>query len=193
MAQDIAKKDKKTRMAKYDPENAHAWNVILAEVRKLKAGGQRQHEIAKTMGVNRDTVSRWLSEERGGERTTFGAMLRYADALGIPYNNLLAKGELKPEAAAVPATQFSKAVAKVLEGFAQDDDTTVTDIAKQTGLPAVEVNAALAGDTQPSLELFHQLCKAIGVKDTIVLNRAEKLIEEEEKDTTASAAATRSA
>lgn len=179
-------------MVMYDPENAHAWNVILTEVRKLKAEGLRQQEIAKKMGVKQDSISRWLNENRGGERTTFGAMLRYADALGIPYNNLLAKGELKPEAAAVPATQFSKAVAKVLEGFAQDDDTTVTDIAKQTGLPAVEVNAALAGDTQPSLELFHQLCKAIGVKDTIVLNRAEKLIEEE-KDTTASAAVTRSA
>lgn len=185
MAHVIDKKDKKQRMAKYDPENAHAWDVILSEVRKLQADGLRQHEIAKRMGVKQDSISRWLNENRGGERTTFGAMLRYADALGIPYNALLLKGELQSAAEAVPATQFNKAVGKVLEGFAKDDGMTITDIAKQASLPATEINAVLAGDTQPSLEQFHQICKAIGVKDTIVLNRAEKLVEEKEKDTTA--------
>lgn len=173
------KKDKKLRMAIYDPENAFAWDVILAEIRKLRASGLRQYEIAKKMRVNSDTVSRWLSEERGGERTTFGAMLRYADALGIPYNTLLQQGELTHDNKTLPST-FSKAASKVLEEYAQDDELTITDIAQQSQLPTIEVNAVLSGKTQPSLEQFHQLCKTIGVKATVVLNRAEKLTEKTE-------------
>lgn len=186
MTQAIDKKDNKLRMAKYDPENAYAWNIILSEVRKLAAQGLRQQEIAKKMGVKQDSISRWLKEERGGERTTFGAMLRYADALGIPYNNLLEQGGLSKKSSTLPATAFSKAVGNILNGFAQDDAMTIADIAKQANQSAIEVNAVIVGETQPSLEQFHQICKAIGVKDTIVLNRAEKLIEKEkEKDTSA--------
>lgn len=185
MAHVIDKKDKKLRMAKYDPENAHAWNVILTEVRKLNSEGLRQQEIAKKMGVKQDSISRWLKQERGGERTTFGAMLRYADALGIPYNDLLQKGKLVEDATALPPTKFSKAVGEVLEGFAQDDGTTLTDIANQTSIPVIDINSIFTGKIQPNLEQFHLICKAIGVKDTIVLNRAEKLADEEKRDTTA--------
>lgn len=186
------KKDKKLRMAKYDPENAHAWNIILTEVRKLKTEGLRQREIAKKMGVNRDTVSRWLSEERGGERTTFGAMLRYADALSIPYNSLLEKGSL---AIAEPThtTPFDKAVGKILESCAIDADLSVTDIAKKTALPSTEVNAIFAGEKAASLSALNSICAVIEVGATMILKRATKQLEQDHKDTTANAARTRSA
>lgn len=184
MTQDAQTKDNKVQMVMYDPENAYAWQQILNKVRKLYAEGHTQLAISQLMGVSRDTVGRWLSEERGGERTTFGAMLRYADALKIPYNTLLRNGSITTEKHQLPASAFSKAVGKILEGFAKDDEMTITDIAQQSNMLAMEVNAALAGETQLSIEQFHHLCKAIEVKATVVLNRAEKTLKE---DTTAKA------
>lgn len=187
MPQNSLKKDKKSRMAKYDPENAHAWNVILPEIKKLKADGLRHHEIAKKMGVNKDTVSRWLSEERGGERTTFGAMLRYADALSIPYNKLLIKGELKTDPHTVAVTTFDQEVGIVLEEFAKDADLTITDIAKKTNLSSVEINAVFMGNIPATPTFLDSICKVIEVGATMVLKRATKALEQKQKDTTAKA------
>jgi transcriptional regulator with XRE-family HTH domain len=191
MAQTMNKKAKKTRMAKYDPENAHAWNIILAEVKKLKASGLRQHDIAKKMGVKQDSISRWLNEERGGERTTFGAMLRYADALDIPYNELLKKGSLTV-AEPAKATSFDKAVVGILEEFASDDGLTLSDLAKKTQIPASHLNAVFSGEIEINVTMLHAICSAIDVGANLVLKRATKKLEQEQKDTTANAV-TRSA
>ncbi|MCT4627036.1 helix-turn-helix transcriptional regulator [Halodesulfovibrio sp.] len=189
MPQNSIKKDKKARMAKYDPENAHAWNIILAEVKKLKASGLRQHEIAKKMGVNKDTVSRWLSEERGGERTTFGAMLRYADALKIPYNELLRDNTFDTSTAQT-VTAYDLAVKNVLEEFAHDSDVTISDIAKKANLPAIEINAVFNGSLPLSPTIMNAVCSAVEVGESMVHKRATKKLEQEQKDTTASAVRT---
>ncbi|HAS90630.1 MAG TPA: hypothetical protein DCS48_15225, partial [Desulfovibrio sp.] len=50
---------------KYDPEAARIWGVILKSIRELRSTGATLDEIGKRLGVGRDTVSRWLREERG--------------------------------------------------------------------------------------------------------------------------------
>lgn len=189
VSQGMVKKDKNLRMAKYDPENAYAWSVILSVVRTLKAEGLRQHEIAKKMGVNRDTVSRWLSEERGGERTTFGAMLRYADALEIPYNELIQKGAITPVKPLSSTTAFDKEVGSILEAYAKDADLTITDLARKTDHTPSEINAVFSGDTPATLAMLNDICETIEVGATMVLKRATKSLQEKQKrDNTASAA-----
>lgn len=185
MTHAIDKKDTKLRMAKYDPENAHAWSVILPEVKKLKAQGLTQEQIAKKMGVKQDSVSRWLKQERGGERTTFGAMLRYADALGIPYNDLIKKGSLTSEKDSV-ITSFDKAVGKILEQCTMDADLTITDLSKKTTLSSTEINAVFTGEKAASLSVLNELCEIIEVGATMILKRAKKELAHQ-KDTTANA------
>lgn len=106
-------------MAKYDYENARAWAVIMDKIRQEYAAGNTQLAIAKKLGVTKVAVSRWLSEDRGGERTTFGDMLRYAKALGIPFSKLI--GEAQPT---FETTSFDKALATVLEQCTKDADLT---------------------------------------------------------------------
>lgn len=181
MSQDMNKKDKNLRMAKYDPENAYAWTVILSEVRNLKTKGLRQHEIARKMGVNRDTVSRWLSEERGGERTTFGAMLRYANALNIPYNKLIRAGTITPVDSQIKTTAFEKEIGATLESYATDADLTITDLAKKTTFTPSEINAVFSGAKPVPVAMLNEICEVIEVGATMVLKRATKSLKEKQK------------
>lgn len=83
-------------VTKHDPENAQAWAVIMAKILALRAQGKTMQEIGNMFGVGRDTVSRWISKEFGGEKTTFGDMLRYAKALDVPFEELLGKMSQPP-------------------------------------------------------------------------------------------------
>lgn len=185
------KKDNKRRMAKFDPENAYAWQIILDAIRGLRAQGKTQKEIAHQLGVNKDTVSRWLSENRGGERSTFGMMLRCAKALNISYEELIE--DFTPKKNITPASNFDESVARVLEEFAQDDGLTISDLAKKTSMPASNLNALFAGEIEINVTMLNAICNAIDVGANLVLKRATKKLKQEQKDTTANAARTRSA
>ncbi|MCT4627515.1 hypothetical protein [Halodesulfovibrio sp.] len=72
-------------------ETAYAWSIIMQKIRSLRDEKHTLEEIGNIMGVRKGTVSRWLldNENRvGGENTTFGDMLRYANALNIPLDAL---------------------------------------------------------------------------------------------------------
>lgn len=180
-----SKERKKGRMVMYDPENAYAWGIIMKEVMNLRAQGHTQKEIGKLLGVSKESVSRWISEERGGERTTFGAMLRYASALKIPYERLIR--DTTPPALSQTITKYDLAVKNVLEEFAQDGDLTVLDIAQQTNLPASEINAVFEGKLPITPTIMSFICSAIEVGESMVHKRAHKKFSLTQKDSTAKA------
>lgn len=126
-------------------------------------------QIGDLFGVGRDTVSRWISKEFGGEKTTFGDMLRYAKALEVPFTELL--GE-HPQP--MPVSQYNKAVGCILKEFAHDSEMSTTDIATCTNLSATEIDAVFSGKIAATPEQLYHICAAIEVNATIVLKRAAK-------------------
>lgn len=126
-------------------------------------------QIGDLFGVGRDTVSRWISKEFGGEKTTFGDMLRYAKALDVPLNELL--GE---HTHTMPISQYNKTVGRILKEFAQDSDMSATDIATCTPLSIAEIDAVFSGEIPATPEQLYSICAAIEVNATIVLKRAAK-------------------
>lgn len=188
MTQSALSKANKERMVMYDPENAYAWQQIMEKVRELYANGHTQLSISKIFGVSRDTVGRWLSEERGGERTTFGAMLRYAKALDIPYENLIREHN-EQSTTKQTVTPYDATLKSVLADFAHDNDLTIPELAKKTALPAAEVNAVFNEEIPASPTIIRAICSTIEVGESMVFKRATKKLEEEQStDSTANAA-----
>lgn len=170
----------KERMAKYDPENAQAWAAIMKKVREEYASGSTQLAIAKKIGVTKVAVSRWLSQDRGGERTTFGDMIRYARALGIPFNDLVGIDKATQE----PVTDYYKKLGKILAEFARDDEMSVDDLADKSQIPASEISAIFEGNKAITVRQLHMICKALEVKSHIILNRTMQEHENEKTDET---------
>ena len=166
----------KERMAKYDPENAQAWAVIMDKIRQEYATGSTQLSIAKKLGVTKVAVSRWLSEDRGGERTTFGDMLRYAKALNIPFAELVREPSEKPTQKA-DVTPYDKAVGSILEEFATDSGLTADDIFQKTNILATTIHSIFTGETAITASMLYSICSALEVGATMVLNRAARQIE----------------
>lgn len=159
----------KDRMAKYDPENAQAWAVIMDKIRQEYAAGNTQLSIAKKLGVTKVAVSRWLSQDRGGERTTFGDMVRYAQALGIPREELLGyTSELSS------ITPYDKTVGNILEEFAADSGLTADEISKKTNIPTRTIRSIFIGEIAITASMLYHICSALEVGATMVLNRAAR-------------------
>ncbi|MFA9394918.1 MAG: helix-turn-helix domain-containing protein [Halodesulfovibrio sp.] len=156
-------------VAKHDPENAQAWAVIMAKILALRAQGKTMQQIGNLFGVGRDTVSRWISKEFGGEKTTFGDMLRYAKALEVPFEELFGT---PCNSACVSA--YNRTVGDILQEFAQDSDMSATDIATTANLSANEINAVFSGQTAATPEQLYGICTAIEINASIVLKRAAK-------------------
>lgn len=166
------------RMVKYDPENAQAWAVIMKKVREEYASGSTQLAIAKKLGVSKVAVSRWLSEDRGGERTTFGDMLRYAKALNIPFVELVGEPSEKPSPKA-DVTPYDKAVGSILEEFTADNGLTADDISQKTNISATTIHSIFVGETAITANMLYNICSALEVGATMVLNRAARQINNE--------------
>ncbi|MGE4297002.1 MAG: S24 family peptidase [Desulfovibrionaceae bacterium] len=65
--------------------NSRAWALIKARLDSLRVERCTLQELANMVGVkDRATISRWLNDEGGGERTTFREMLQYLHGLNIP-------------------------------------------------------------------------------------------------------------
>ena len=243
----------KDRMAKYDPENAQAWAVIMDKIRQEYASDSTQLSIAKKLGVTKVAVSRWLSQDRGGERTTFGDMVRYAKALGIPYDELIAdqpqqnvdpetaqawtivmerilslreegqtleaigklmnvgraavsrwisgdvggekttygdmlryaralgisQEELSGKPSEMPSiTPYDKAVGNILEEFTADNGLTADDISKKTSISVTTIHSIFVGETAITASMLYDICSALEVGASMVLNRAARQIKE---------------
>lgn len=163
------------RMGKYDPETAQAWALIMKRIRELRAEGNTLEAIGKLMHVGRAAVSRWISEDVGGERTTFGDMLRYAKALKVDLHELVGIESKRAEA----VDRYDKALGTVLKEFAKEDEQTITDLANKTQIPPSEIDAIFTGQKAITAYKLYSLCKALEVKANIVLNRAIKEMEKE--------------
>ena len=60
------------------------WKLVIARVRELKdANHLTLEQVGAILGVNKSTVMRWLSGDRGGEATTADDLFRYLEALGV--------------------------------------------------------------------------------------------------------------
>ncbi len=180
------KKDNKLRMAKFDPENAYAWSKILDAIRDLRAQGKTQKDIAQILGVNKDTISRWLSENRGGERSTFGMMIRCAKTLKIPLEELVEDGTTSTSKKKL--TQYDREVGVVLESFVKDADFTITEVAKKAHLTPIEINAVFSGESPATPTILNNLCEIVEVGATMVLKRATKSLEKKLKNDAAAKA-----
>ena len=156
-------------VAKHDPENAQAWAVIMAKILALRAQGKTMQEIGNLFGVGRDTVSRWISKEFGGEKTTFGDMLRYAKALNVPFEELIG-----PPCNSTCVSAYNRTVGDILMEFAQDSDMSTTDIASTANLSSNEINAIFSGQAAATPEQLYGICTAIEINASIVLKRAAK-------------------
>lgn len=69
-----------------DAETAFSliWSKIVDRINELRAQGKSYEQIGKRMGgVNRATLSRWASGERGGQRTAAVDLLRYLSGLDV--------------------------------------------------------------------------------------------------------------
>lgn len=160
------------RMGKYDPETAQAWALIMKKIQLMRAEGHTLASIGKLMHVGRAAVSRWLSEDIGGEKTTYGDMMRYAKALGIPPEEFFGKPSQEPL-----ATPYDKAVGKVLEEFAKDNGLTTADISNKTSIPATTIDSIFSGSTAITAIMLYQVCSALEVGATMVLNRAARQVD----------------
>ncbi|WP_430735146.1 hypothetical protein [Halodesulfovibrio aestuarii] len=166
------KEDNSQRMGKFDREASHAWALIMNEIQRLRSKGKTLEEIGKKLHVTRATVSRWISEDIGGERTTFGDMLRHAKALDIDFYDLAG---IQPDRIEV-ADEYDKALGKVLKEFAQDDDLTVEVLESSTKIPTERITAIFDGSIAITAYELYKICKALEIKSNIALNRAAKLI-----------------
>ena len=173
--QDNKKPRTNQRMGKYDPETAQAWALIMKRIRELRAEGNTLEAIGKLMHVGRAAVSRWISEDVGGEKTTYGDMLRYAKALGIPRDELIGKPCETPS-----TNSFDKMVGKILEEFSQDNSLTANDVAQKANIPATTVSAIFSGELTATPSLLYKMCSVLEVGASTVLNRAARQVEEEQ-------------
>lgn len=169
------KEDNSHRMGKFDREASRAWALIMNEIQRLRSQGKTLEEIGKKLHVTRATVSRWISEDIGGERTTFGDMLRHAKALEIDFYDLAG---LQPERVEI-ADSYDKALGTVLKEFAQDDDLTIEALADKTQISTEKITAIFNGSAAITAYELYQICKALEIKSNIALNRAMKLIKAE--------------
>lgn len=161
-------------MGKYDPETAQAWALIMKRIHELRAEGHTLEAIGKLMHVGRAAVSRWISEDVGGEKTTYGDMLRYAKALGVSPEKLI--GEPCNN---TPANDFDKMVGKILEDFSQDNGLTAEDLSHKTNIPVTTIQAVFSGNLTVTPSVLHKMCSTLEVGASTVLNRAARQVEKE--------------
>lgn len=82
---------------KWDAAAERAWQVILADVRKMQANGETQETIAKSVGVSqKGVVSQWLAGTRKAVNTSFASMNRYLANLGHNPTDFLPEDENYP-------------------------------------------------------------------------------------------------
>ncbi|CCO24005.1 putative Transcriptional regulator, XRE family [Maridesulfovibrio hydrothermalis AM13 = DSM 14728] len=156
---------------KYDPEAARIWGVILKSIRELRSTGATLDQIGKLLGVGRDTVSRWLREERGGERTPVSDVLRYMHALSIH------PADIFGEAAYPPPSEVDKQVAKILKGTADAQAWEYSDLAISTRLSEEEVKNYLEGRISFTADVLYKMCKVLSQDLSAIVERAVVLVE----------------
>ena len=151
----------------FDKEAAHGWKVVMQSINELRSNGATLQDIGKKLGVSKGTVSRWISENRGGEKNSFGDMVRYATKLGISPQEMFGMQAVEPDA-------FDMAVGAELAENMQMSGLTNQQIAAQSLLSELCVAEIIEERRVASFRELHFICKAIGLNPTILFNKAAK-------------------
>ena len=162
--------------------NERAWRLVLECINDKLQSGASQAELSRVLGVSRATMSRWLADRRGGDRTTFRHMLHYLDRLRIPLNEVFMEEgeELPPPSPDRMPTELDKAIASTLLVVAKAIGKDAQDVARELKtLNLPDIKAMLKGQASMRTSDFVKLCRAVGVSPGAILDRAESLQGEE--------------
>ena len=69
----------------YETVFKSAWTLVVSRLRSLKEKGKTLQQIGDMLDVNKSTIGRWISEERGGDKTAAVDLFRYMESLGISF------------------------------------------------------------------------------------------------------------
>ncbi|ACS80209.1 helix-turn-helix domain-containing protein [Maridesulfovibrio salexigens] len=152
----------------FDKEAAHGWKAVMERIKRLRSEGETLEVIGKKLGVSKAAVSRWLSENLGGEKNSFGDMVRYAKTLGITPAEMF--GEK-----AVQISMFDKQVAHELSENIRLAGFSIEDVANMTGVTQKRLGRIVEGQEPPTPEDLFVVCKSINLNPAILLNKAAEL------------------
>ncbi len=149
----------------FDKEAAHGWKAVMERIKKLRTEGETLETIGKRLGVSKAAVSRWLSENLGGEKNSFGDMVRYAKTLGISSSEMFGKETQK-------ISQFNIQVAHGLTENIRLAGYSNKDISNVTGIAPERLDRITAGQDSSTPEELFIVCKSIDLNPAILLNKA---------------------
>ncbi|MBI9110083.1 helix-turn-helix domain-containing protein [Maridesulfovibrio ferrireducens] len=149
----------------FDKEAAHGWQAVMERIKKLRTEGETLETIGKRLGVSKAAVSRWLSENLGGEKNSFGDMVRYAKKLGVSPLEMF--GE-EPST----LTLFNKQVAHELTENIRLAGSSNKKITTMTGITTERLDTITSGQDSPTPEELFIICKSIDLNPAILLNKA---------------------
>lgn len=157
-----------------------AWGLVVDRIHERLQEGSSQAELSRLLGVSRPTMSRWLADRSGGDRTTFRAMLRYLDRLRIPLSEVFGDDDLpEPSPDRAPA-DLDKAIASTLLVVAKAIGKDAHDVARELeSLNLPDVKAMLSGQASMRASDLAKICRVIGVSPGAILDRAQSLLDGE--------------
>lgn len=158
--------------------NERAWELIMSRINQRLKEGSSQSAISLLLGVKRPTVSRWLADRRGGDKTSFRDMIHYLDRLRIPLSEVFAVDDdsLPPPSPDRSPTDLDKAIADTLVIVAKAVGKDVQDVARVLeSLELPDIQAMMKGREAMKVSDFLRICRAVGVSPEAVLTRAESL------------------
>ncbi|WP_419783770.1 hypothetical protein [Maridesulfovibrio sp.] len=152
----------------FDKEAAHGWKAVMERIKRLRSEGETLEVIGKKLGVSKAAVSRWLSENLGGEKNSFGDMVRYAKTLGITPAEMFGEKVAQPSA-------FDQQVAHELNENIRLAGYSIKDVANMTGVSQKRLDRIVGGQELPTPEELFIVCKSIDLNPAILLNKAAEL------------------
>lgn len=158
--------------------NERAWDLVMGKINQKLKEGVSQSAIALLLGVKRPTVSRWLADRRGGDKTSFRDMIHYLDRLRIPLRDVFSIDDdsLPPPSPDRSPTDLDKAIADTLVVVAKAVGKDVEDVARVLDtLDLPDIQAMMKGREAMKVSDFLRICRAVGVSPDAVLTRAESL------------------
>ncbi|UIJ38991.1 hypothetical protein LWC08_05295 [Desulfobaculum bizertense] len=166
--------------------NERAWSLVLARLQQLKENGHSMAALGRLLKVNRATIKQWMDYGQGGDRISFRNMIHYLDKLQIPLAEVFSVDlEELPEKMAAQLDANEKNIASTLKATADVLGKKIDTIARQAfgdELDSVKVHAMLTGECKMHVGEFINICKAIGVEPSQVIERALELTKEEKED-----------
>lgn len=159
-----------------------AWGLVIGSINDRLKAGASQAEMSRLLGVSRPTISRWLADRRGGDRTTFRDMVRYLDRLRVPLSEVfeVEAGNLPRPSPDRAPTDLDKAIASTLLVVAKAIGKDAQDVARELeSMDLPDIKAMMKGFSSMRASDLARICRAIGISPGVILERAESLLGKE--------------